>query len=370
MNIKIIILTLALLFSSQGLYAKAGNEHSFLLKADDTTSFMNYEFHHLAYEAAAQKDYENSYRIYSKLANKGDARAEYNIGMMYMKGIGVKRAKMDAYKWLRRASKHGNTEATLYFKQMNERYAAKTEAKEAKLAKNSEPKKEKKQNEETNESSVIEKNSPIAKIAKPQHSTPVVNTQTPVEQKKEDTSSSLMYIGIAFVVLILSLAVFFLKQPSHPDEKEKKSKKEKKGKKEAPVAQNSLAYKAQVYDITYSHVSDYHAALLKQVNMPQIKADPSKMQIYYMFIYGMIDYFCQLEKLSDTEQRRIFTTHMGQLEGKENITAITQSILEGQRDSSMYHFQAAGGISAQAWHEHKAADALSMLKKVLTEKRH
>jgi hypothetical protein len=86
-----------------------------------------------------------------------------------------------------------------------------------------------------------------------------------------------------------------------------------------------------------------------------------------MSLAGVIDYFCQLEKFSESEQRRIFNTHMGNIEGKENLTAITQTILEGQRDHWMYHFQAAGTISAQEWHEKKSKDALLMLKKVLTE---
>jgi hypothetical protein len=58
---------------------------------------------------------------------------------------------------------------------------------------------------------------------------------------------------------------------------------------------------------------------------------------------------------------------MGKVEGKEHLTAITQTILEGQRDHSMYHFQAAGGISAKEWYEHKSKNALSMLKKLLNE---
>jgi len=363
---KTLLLTLILLLSSQSLYAKAQKEYDFLLKANDTTSFMNYEFHNLAYEAAMKKDYENAYRIYAKLANKGDARAEYNIGMMYMKGLGVERSKMDAYKWLRRASKHGNEEATLYFKQMHERYAAKAEEKEARLAKREKEALNLKE-DSTKKTKTVEENTSKLNKAPLAEVKPVIKTKpVPVKavESTQENSSTLIYIGIALLVFIISLAIFFLKRPSESENKRKK------GKEEAPVAQNSLAYKAQVYDITYAHVTDYHNALLKQVNMGQIKADKQKTQIYYMFIYGMIDYFCQLEKLPDTEQRRIFNTHMGQLEGKENLTAITQSILEGQRDASMYHYQAAGGISAQAWHENKAADALSMLKKVLTEKRH
>jgi len=351
MNFKILSLLLLILLSTQNIYAKKSSSADFLLQADAQTSFMHYEFHNLAYEAAEKNNYEDAYRIYLKLANKGDDRAEYNIGMMYMKGLGVNRAKMDAYKWLRRASKHGNKEATLYFERMNERYAKKTKKTSPKVT--------------------VEKKDEEAK--KPQETKTARERNQTTPKKKEviqssnieeetSTDSGLLYIILSFVVLILILSFFFLK-------KSNKDAPSKDTKKKAEVPQNSMVYKAQIYDITYAHVSEYHTALLKQVNLAQIKADKDKKQVYYMFIYGMIDYFCQLEKLSDSQQRRIFSSHMGELEGKENLTAITQSILEGQRESSMYHFQAAGGISAQAWHEHKSTDALSMLKKVLNEER-
>ena len=135
MILKTLTLLLLVLLYSQSLYAKKTTNVDFLLKANEQTSFMHYEFHNLAYEAAEKNDFENAYRIYLKLSKKGDDRAEYNIGMMYMKGLGVDKGKMDAYKWLRRASKHGNEEASLYFQKMNERYAKKVEEPRVKVKK-------------------------------------------------------------------------------------------------------------------------------------------------------------------------------------------------------------------------------------------
>ena len=358
MNIKLIISTLILLLSVQVLYAKKDSKTSFLLKANDNTSFMNYEFHNLAYEAALKKDYENAYRIYLKLANKGDERAEYNIGMMYMNGLGVDRAKMDAYKWLRRASKHGNKEATLYFKEMNDRYAAKH---------NTEPEskiKEKKALAKavTLEAKVTEKNISTKKVAPAPTPAPVVLNVIQKREKQESDNANFIYMIAAFVLFTLSLVFFFLK-------KSKNITKESDAKPKQETPQNSLVYRAQMFDITYSRISDYHTALLKQVNMAQLKADETKMKIYYMFIFGVIDYFCQLENFTDAEQRRVFNTHISNVEGKDLVTSITQTILEGQKDHSMYHYQAAGGISAQDWHEQRSSDALSMLKKVMTEQR-
>jgi len=354
MTFRTIFITLILILSFQNLSAKSNAKISFLLKANDETSFMNYEFHNLAYEAAVKKDYRNSYRIYLKLANKGDDRAEYNIGMMYMNGLGTKRKKMDAYKWLRRASKHGNQEATLYFKQMNDRYAAKHDKKERK-------RKIKKDEPIVQETKLIEKNiTQTEPETKPD--TKPISTSTKYTQQEE--SSNLVYL-ISLGLLFIALIAFLLLRSSKGPKKEVKAKI-----KPDKPSQTSPVYKSQLYDITYAQISDYHNELLKYAPMEKFRNNKDKMQIYYMFLAGVIDYFCQLQKFNDIQQRRIFNTHMGEQEGKENLTAVTQAILEGQRDHSMYHFQAAGGISAQAWHENKSKDALSMLKKVLTEKHH
>lgn len=349
MRLKIVLFTLLLLFSTQYLNAKVENKADFLLKADDTTSFMNYEFHNLAMEAAKQKNYEDAFRIYLKIAEKGDDRAEYNIGMMYMKGLGVKKGKMDAYKWLRRASKHGNKEATLFFKEMNDRYEQKHLEKQAQKTKSTA-----KEEKETDANKTAEKNTTaiaLAKVAKPSN-----KAIKPTMEKKSDSSSPMFYIAIAFIGVIIVLGLYFLLKSS------RKSKKT-----DAP--QNNLKYKAQMYDITYAHISKYHTELLKFFNIDKYKNDKKQMQKYYMFIGGMIDYFCKLEKFSDMEERRIFTTHMGNVEGKENVTAITQAILEGQRDTSLYHCQAAGVISAKEWHETGSTNAFLKLKQVLLGKR-
>ncbi len=356
MNIKTILLTFLL---SVSLYAAKDNKVDFLLKANNETSFMHYEFHNLAYEAAQQKEYEHAFDLYLKIANKGDNRAEYNVGMMYMNGVGVERAKMDAYKWLRRASKHGNAEAIAYFKQMNERYEKKHQEKLEQQPQSQQPEKPKK-TEPAHEP--VKTAKPAAKLdeIKPD---PIATSPAPVEIDKEEplkaTSDNLLYIIIALLIGLFAIAFVFLKKSGSSEEKRKKEK--------AP--QKELKYKSQMLDSTYEHIAKYHDALLKQVNLAQIKHDPKKLQIYYMFLNGMIDYFCQLEKFNDSDQRRIFNTHMAGQVGKENVTSVTQSILEGQRDPSMYHYQAAGGISAKAWHENGSKDALSMLKKVLTEKR-
>ncbi len=348
MTIRAVLLILFLLFSTQTLFAKAENEADFLLKPDTTTSFMNYEFHNLALEAADQKNYEDAFRIYLKIANKGDERAEYNVGMMYMKGLGVERKKMDAYKWLRRASKHGNKEASLFFKQMNERYEKKhqTLQPEPTVAEVKEP--------SVKESSIsVEKDTSLSEKPLIKETKLPKRTVAKTEEKEE---ASFLYIILAFIVLIVGMGLFFFKKSSSPNKPEKTS-------------QSIPKSKSQMYETTHGNIEKYHSELLKYIDIETVRNNKRMMQIYYMFLAGVIDYFCQLEKFTDSEQRRIFSNHMTKKEGKANLTAITQAILEGQRDHSMYHYQAAGGISAQAWYEGKSKDALKMLKKVMTEQR-
>lgn len=343
MNHKIFLL-IFLLFTYSA-FAKPAND--FFLKPDDTTSFMNFELHNLAYEAASKKDYKVAMRLYTQLANKGDNRAEYNLGMMYMNGLGAKRKKMDAYKWLRRAAKHGNEEATLYFKEMNERYEKKQQASvqpKAKSVKKVEPAPQK---------VIEEKPVPVVTPSKPEPKKAAPVVQKPKE-KVQESDYTLFYIIAGILVLITFVSMFIFK---------KSNKTEK-----APENQeNTLRFKSQIIEATYKNIADYHNQLLQQLNLPQIKAHEEKKQIYYMFLYGMIDYFCQLEKFTEAELQRVVSTHFAEQEGKENVTAIKKLILEGQKDHSMYHYQAAGGISAKAWQADRSTDIMGTLKRLLSE---
>lgn len=46
-----------------------------------------------------------------KLANKGDATAEYELATLYTTGAGVPRSDTEAFKWMERAAVHGNAAA-------------------------------------------------------------------------------------------------------------------------------------------------------------------------------------------------------------------------------------------------------------------
>lgn len=54
--------------------------------------------------AYGQKDYTKALSIFRSLADKGDARAQTNLGLMYQLGLGVVKDDAEAVKWFRKAA--------------------------------------------------------------------------------------------------------------------------------------------------------------------------------------------------------------------------------------------------------------------------
>jgi hypothetical protein len=61
--------------------------------------------------AAESGDYETALREWRPLAKKGDAEAQYYLGSMYDRGIGVQQDYGEAAKWYRRAAERGDADA-------------------------------------------------------------------------------------------------------------------------------------------------------------------------------------------------------------------------------------------------------------------
>ena len=53
-----------------------------------------------AVDAVNRRDYETAYKIIVPLAKRGKAAAQFVLGMMYFKGMGVEKNIVEAYKWL------------------------------------------------------------------------------------------------------------------------------------------------------------------------------------------------------------------------------------------------------------------------------
>lgn len=56
-------------------------------------------------------NYEEALRDWLPLAEKDNADAQYNIGILYMKGLGVEKNEKTAFIWYKRAAANGNTDA-------------------------------------------------------------------------------------------------------------------------------------------------------------------------------------------------------------------------------------------------------------------
>lgn len=95
-RISSLVLTLSLFLSSCSGDPDADKEKS-VLKA--------------AQAAYYQKDYTTAAQGFQILADRGNARAEFFLGEMYLNGTGVERDYVQALKWERMAAEQGNTES-------------------------------------------------------------------------------------------------------------------------------------------------------------------------------------------------------------------------------------------------------------------
>lgn len=56
------------------------------------------------YQAASKGLYKVALAEFQKAAEKGDARAQYSLGVMYLDGIGTQKDKKEAMRWLKKAA--------------------------------------------------------------------------------------------------------------------------------------------------------------------------------------------------------------------------------------------------------------------------
>ncbi len=82
-----------------------------------TTVSADYE---TGLNAAQSGDFETAHTLFLEAAEAGLDLAQYNLGVMYYSGLGVKRDYKKAYEWTKKAADQGHVEAqfnmgTLYF---------------------------------------------------------------------------------------------------------------------------------------------------------------------------------------------------------------------------------------------------------------
>jgi len=64
-----------------------------------------------ASDAYEREDYATAVRLLRPLAERGDAAAQFQLGVMYDNGIGVRQNHAEAAKWYRLAAEQGNVAA-------------------------------------------------------------------------------------------------------------------------------------------------------------------------------------------------------------------------------------------------------------------
>ena len=72
-------------------------------------------------QAFKNKDYERALREWKAAADAGQAEAQFDLGVLYAKGLGVKRDVPAAVGWYRKAADQGNAEAQFALGQMYSR---------------------------------------------------------------------------------------------------------------------------------------------------------------------------------------------------------------------------------------------------------
>jgi len=60
------------------------------------------------YKAANKGAYETAFKEFKAAAEKGDARAQYSLAVMYNDGIGVRKTPDEAMNWFRKAAANGH----------------------------------------------------------------------------------------------------------------------------------------------------------------------------------------------------------------------------------------------------------------------
>jgi|SRR6056300_494473 TPR repeat protein len=68
--------------------------------------------------AYKQEDYRTAFREWRPLAEQGEARAQFNLGIMYAQGKGIGKNYLLSYVWLSLANKNGHNKAKQYIKSL------------------------------------------------------------------------------------------------------------------------------------------------------------------------------------------------------------------------------------------------------------
>ena len=73
-----------------------------------------------AFGAGVKQDYVEAVRLWTKAAEQNYAQAQHNLGVAYENGYGVRQDKAEAVKWYRKAARQGHYESKSALKYLGE----------------------------------------------------------------------------------------------------------------------------------------------------------------------------------------------------------------------------------------------------------
>ena len=87
--------------------------------AFDVQALITNHFVLLSWKHVGGERQLKAFRKVGKVAEQGDAFAQYNVGSMYENGYGVNQSKEEALKWYRKAWGQGDEDAKAAVKRLN-----------------------------------------------------------------------------------------------------------------------------------------------------------------------------------------------------------------------------------------------------------
>jgi TPR repeat protein len=107
-------LFLLLLFGCKHIPVSVDEDVMALAEQGDAASQMKVA---LAFDK--EDDFPEAAFWYQKAAEQGNAAAQYNLGMCYYKGLGVRQDYNEAMRWLRKAAEQGLAEAVQFIEALD-----------------------------------------------------------------------------------------------------------------------------------------------------------------------------------------------------------------------------------------------------------
>lgn len=91
-----------------------------MIFAEDRSSITQFELAEM-FSSTESRDYRQAAQWFHHSAQQGYRKAQYKLGLMYARGIGVSRDYIQAYAWLKVAATQGSRKAIICLKKYNAR---------------------------------------------------------------------------------------------------------------------------------------------------------------------------------------------------------------------------------------------------------